>query len=396
MTDNLIRRKFQKTDFDANNNKFYDYTYDPASRNLTSQWGRVGDEGQHKNWGYVSQYRFDEMCRKRVEEKGYVEIDLHKIVTSPRDGVSPTIAATDSLIAQVVKWIFEESGEYIKTYLASTVDALSLNQIAQGKAKLMETVNVLVKADNNRVLLPLIQDYYNLIPTQLPRRIDDETLVQGFLGVSLGEYLHGAKPTGIDEQIDRLQQLEAAIGTHQAQTVAPTRTQYDLLGAEIKRIANNDLRFSHLKQMFDATLAGHLQELYEIKIPAERSRFEADPFGKESVIELFHGTRAANVRHILKTGLLLSKASSGGYFGPGLYHSPQARKSWDYTHSYHVPKMMFVNLVAAGKQYQARPMRFTSAPDGYHSVTGQGAGNGDEIIVYKESQVTIVALAILR
>ncbi len=70
------------------------------------------------------------------EAKGYVELDLHipTIVTVDNTPVQPI----EPKLQTFLEWIFQESGQYIGPYLATSVDALSQNQINKGRSILKD------------------------------------------------------------------------------------------------------------------------------------------------------------------------------------------------------------------------------------------------------------------
>lgn len=378
MSDPIERRKFQYTSLSGNNNKFY-LTEVFSDGRFVVTYGRVGDAGAVKDYGIVD----SDFVRRKIREKqrkGYVEVQLHTPTVVASD---TTPASADPKVSQLVSWIFSEAGERIAQYLATSVDALSQSQIDLGRSILSRIYFSQKKGDRGRLSL-LVQDYYNTIPTQLPRRIDPDKLVDTFV---------------IADQENRLNQLEAALSTYTVTQAGGT--QLSALGAEIKAVPESHNAYDRIHQMLSKTLRPNgvrVKDIFAVRIPQERTAYDAETFGAHHVLDLFHGTNNPNVRHILKSGLIIPRyAANGSRFGRGIYFSDAAWRSYMYTgSSYGVPKMLFIASVKVGNPWKdsGSNMSLTQAPAGYHSVWGTGSwsNRGDEIVVYKTSQQTLRAI----
>jgi poly [ADP-ribose] polymerase len=236
-----------------------------------------------------------------------------------------------------------------------------------------------------------VQDYFNLIPTKIPARPDPQAVISTFM-------------REIGEQEDRLNQLEAAVATLK-------RTQggsslYDSLGAQIERLRWSSDEHKRLVKWIDETsIHGwrpKIRDIFTVTIPFERERFEKNTAGRGKVVQLFHGTRNPNIRHILQQGLRIPKSMSNGWmFGAGIYTANKFTKSGNYCRTVRAgaPSMALIVDVALGKSYIAEGGRhFTQAPQGFDSVMGKAGKTrlgitsslmNDEFIVYNEAQVTV-------
>jgi len=406
------RRKFQLTEFGDNHNKWWQVeTWDLGGGKvrMRATWGRVGFAPQSR----------DKICREAEVErtlaekraKGYQELDLHTppVVTATAQATAPVVAAAPRKVVELLDIIFKEAGERIASYLATSVDALSQAQIARGRDLLDEATRHYQawRQSTSRAdfatLVESVKSYYNTIPTQLPRNLRDQRVLEEVVTGFCQDF---------GEQETRLNQLEAALATYAARTTggAAAPDPYDLLGARIDLLPEKDEAYDKIVDFLSAT-ARHgydirVRDIFEIAIPSERAAFEANTFGANRVLRLTHGTNNANVRHILHergagSGLRLPRSYTNGWmFGPGIYFANVASKSAQYCRGGgRHPRMMFLADVAVGKMYLApTDMGATrEAPKRYHSVWGKahhtkswgGKLAYDEFIVYRQEQQTL-------
>lgn len=387
----LIRRKFVLADLSDNHNKVWMIELWADGRCVCS-WGRVGDAGQSKEFtGWTSYMVNDKIAEKQA--KGYREIDLNKGVvagqshTSALKSVAPS-PRRDAFIAN----IFAESGEYIQTYLSVGVDELSQRQIEAGREVLRQIQNAKNRLSVRVAPLPMVEYYYNLIPTQLSRKIDPIQLAEDF---------------NLSEQENRLNQLEAALSTFTSQ--ASGNSQYASLGAEIVEVDAQSKTYAAIQKYLKDTGEREwrtLEGVYKVCIPQERAAWDADTVGKEQVSSLWHGTKAQNVRHILKAGFRIPDISSNGkMFGSAIYFADKAAKSMRYTSANRGPRMMFLSDVAIGTPYIAKEAQnFRSPPSGFDSVMGKAGHTAsyggkllnNEYVIFSPTQATIRFIVAFR
>lgn len=387
MSDPIIRRTFQLTDLSANNNKFWTVEFWPDGA-MTTTWGRVGQTPQVKTKPKANAVEVTRLIREK-ERKGYIEIELHRQI--PVAIADLSMGVLDGRVQRLVELIYREAMMQIQGYLAVDIHTLSEQQIARGRKLLRQIQEAQQVAGSGDLVVQQVQAYYNTIPTKLPARIDLNEIVTQFVNT-------------MAEQEDRLNQLETGLAVHQAQAAQTNLSQLDALGGvEISPMDAGSRLYGDIADYVARTAQGarKIHEIFAIHIPEERTAWMAEKRGKRNVQSLFHGTKSWNMRHILKTGLVVPQVPTHGRrFGHGMYFADQARRSLNYTGGKLSPlQMLLVADVALGKPAKMSGMNpgLTEAPRGYDSVWGVEAFGGlDEFIVYKASQQTIRALVMLE
>ncbi len=386
MNEPIIRRTFQFTDLACNNNKFWTVEY-WENGTMTTTWGRVGQSPQTKTKQQVETPEIDRLIREK-ERKGYVEIQLH----APTPTYTAPAASLDPRLQNLLDLITREAITRIEGYLAVDIHTLSQTQIDKGRTLLKQIQGArkrLGHADGREQVTNWVQEYYNSIPTKLPPRIDRNQVIAEFV-------LH------LSEQEDRLNQLEAGLAANQA--TATGSSPLDALGGvTIIPLESSDTTYEQIADYIARTSGGRrrIHHVYSIHIPPERTAWKAEKRGKHNIVSLFHGTKSWNLRHILKTGLIVPQiAANGSRMGRGIYFADFARRSLNYTGGNVLPlHVLFVADVALGTPIKMDGIapHLKAAPDGYDSVWGINSWSGDdEFIVYKTSQQTIRALVTLE
>jgi poly [ADP-ribose] polymerase len=141
--------------------------------------------------------------------------------------------------------------------------------------------------------------------------------------------------------------------------------------------------------------------LYEVDIPSMRSAFEqtADRIG--NIKQHWHGTSAANLLSILKSGFVIPViAAHGRMFGNGIYGSEQSTKALNYSIGYWSSGkldrvfMLLCNF-AMGQEYLPNSYNRSFPVAGFDSTyvkTGTAGVMNQESIVYNTNQVNICYL----
>ena len=394
------RRKFQYTDLNGNNNKFYLVEIWPQNGDtylFRATYGRVGarpaisEKVATRGW-------IESKIREKVR-KGYQEVVLHRPEVEVVSPPEPEVQQLDPQVRQVIDWMYHEARESIASFLSVGLDALSPEQIERGRKLLTlaqtqySTWNTSQSQADFKLLAGTVQTYYNAIPTQLPSRIKVDKVVQTFC-------------EAFDEQEDRLNQLEAALATQTLTKTQPHLSSYEALGAELFLLPQNSTRYGELVDYVERTLMhGYkvkVQNIFSVYIPQERTAFEHNQSGRSQVELLFHGTSGQNVRHIMRSGLICPRTPSNGrMFGHGIYFANHSSKSINYcsVRTRGIPHFMFLTDVAVGKRYIAQDAMSTlrEPPKGYDSVWGKAGHTGawggklqyDEFIIYANAQQTI-------
>ena len=161
--------------------------------------------------------------------------------------------------------------------------------------------------------------------------------------------------------------------------------------------------------------ADKFRKAWRVKNIKTQDRF--DKFVAENDIKdtrlLFHGSRSENFWSIIKTGLVLRPTNAvitGKMFGYGCYYAPKCAKSIGYTslsgsywaHGGNNTAYMALFDVAYGTPYDVynfdskyynldynRLQQFKPGANCLHAHADRGMLRNDEIVVYKEEQMTI-------
>ena len=407
-----IYRKLVCSNFDGNNNKWWSAKLWEPEDVILIEYARIGQtcsvpivliggEDYHKGYG---KGKVNEKVNSKLNEKDaeshYEELKLaeEKIVSTYDDVTDPKLQAR-------LQKIFAAANESISKTLVGRVDELSLDQIAEAKATLM-ILSEFAKTHKDEKDIPLSQDihfvssvlrswaqkYYNLIPTDLGRKIDP---IQVTINLA----------TNAADEEDRLQQLKAALEGSKIQKSGGTIL--DQLGSHMKRLESTDEGFKQVKTFISTTSSTNLRnlEVYEIIIHKNKSEYDAEQRGATKTQFLCHGTKKMYVRHILRSGLIVPESGYSRLFGYGIYFGDSADKSLSYTDGNE--NYLFLNEVKVGRQHVARygnNWRARDLPEGVDSLYApghtpiQGAYNGalrnSEYVVYYASQQTAKFLAI--
>ena len=358
------------TDLKGNNNKFWNVRFDGAQ--MTRHWGRVGSMGETQTEPATRSKVETLIAQKRA--KGYEPVPMAdaNVVAVP-SGVDPEVG-------KFLSWIGLNATRHINTYFTGNLDAMDPDHIERARRVLIE-----IQDAHGPRLMELANDYYRMIPTKLPGRIDPTREAIGL------------KRT-VAEQEERLDQL--LVAARQVRTVEAGVAP--VVPFTAVPVPQRDTRFGKMVDWVKRTNVHNHSfnpvAYYDIEIPWERQRYEGCTIDNEEY--LFHGTALQNVQHILSLGLKVPKTESNGrMFGDGVYMARHASKSMQYTKSdYGTPRMMLVVSSKLGKSFPApKDSPYRQAPAGYDSVWGKAGftdgWNGklrfDELIVYKPEQVTI-------
>ena len=174
----------------------------------------------------------------------------------------------------------------------------------------------------------------------------------------------------------------------------------------------DDFEFRRVKKLYNDTKGSHydvqsydVKAVWNLKIHAMDSAFEAKGKAVGNIMELWHGSGAANYLSILKVGMLIPRSGgsihvTGRLYGDGLYFSDQSTKSIRYAtgawggSGKNDRKFMLLNQVAMGKTYIPRG-GFSHLPAGFDSCFAKAGVSGvqnNEMIVYKLFQANPVRL----
>lgn len=382
-TEPTLRRKFVYIDLAGNSNKFWNIEWWDGLNVIKVTYGRTGTAGGVKTHNGVSLAEANKKIYEKLK-KGYEELHLHMVSAAPSGAIvlsrnykKEVDAATRDILAT--------AGIAIAKFLDTAVDMLSADQVAKAKALLTDIQNLHL---NGVYCGFAIQKYYGLIPTKLPARMTAITVVANFVA-------------DFQAQWDRLDQLEAAIAAYTPTvTGALPPTAFDNLAAQFEWLDPTDPEWKTINTDIQRCGTRRIKNIYKVAIQSERARYEACEKGKSKVLQLYHGTRAANLAHILKDGIKISRAAASGMFGAGLYFASEIVKANAYIGSADSGAYyMLVSHVKVGERCQMAhsDSSLRQPPRGYDSVWGvkgktqswSNALQNHEFVVYDEDQATV-------
>ena len=252
-----------------------------------------------------------------------------------------------------------------------------------------------VRDSNNR--------YYSLIPHHFGSRITQ------------ADWILSAEK--LISEFDMLDNLESAIqmGAAMKQN-GDENKRLNALGSDIE-LLKDQKEWDRLVKYFETSKAQNhrniwnykVKNIFKIKIPTERKRFENEGNKVGNVTELFHGSKNCNILSIMKNGLIVPPCNAPGVtgrmFGDGLYGAHNSTKALNYSIGYWSGSrnkfdnaFLFVTQFAMGKKYEVTSSLYNGAPKGYDSVHAKKGSSliNDEYIVYKLHQATLTHLIELK
>ena len=395
-----------KVDPTANNNKYYKMIPDENGNTFTVQYGRVG------NPGYQTETYSMSMWQKKLDEKlkkGY--FDQTRLVATPvikKKEDSEYAPISNLSIASIVRQLQSMARQAIADNYTISSDKVTQTMIDEAQ-HLISQLNL--SLDTSR-FNDLLVELFRTIPRKM-KRVADELA-----------YHNGHYSRIIQREQDLLDVMRGQVVTQNvtddeevSSSPSPSLTILDKMGLQFNPITPED-RAKIDRQL--GGLSGKFSNAWSVVNVKTQKQF--DHFVNAENIQnkklLWHGSRNENWWSIINTGLMLrpNAVTTGKMFGYGIYFAPSAQKSFGYT-SYNGSywaggrsNIAFMSLfdVAYGKPYDvyshsndiARMTYETlqKIHNGAHCLHAH-AGNmlrNDEIVVYKENQITIKYLVELK
>ena len=384
----------------ANNNKYYNLF--PEDGQFRVEYGRVDAT---KTTRYYPISKWDSQITSKIR-KGYIDVtDLKKDLVeeiSSANPESPYKEIENAAIRAIVEKLQNLARETIqKNY---TVKASSVTQdMVDAAQKIIDTLANSCSAveEFNDNLLKLftviprkmgnVRDYLADKPEDFARVVSKE---QDLLDVMRGQIY--VKPD--NEPVEHVEKKQQTI--------------LEELGLEMEEATADDVAL--IKTLMNES-AGKFKKAWRVKNIQTQERF--DKFVAENDIKdtrlLFHGSRSENFWSIIKTGLVLRPTNAvitGKMFGYGCYYAPKCQKSIGYTslsgsywaHGGNNTAYMALFDVAYGTPYDVynfdskyynldynKLQQFKPGANCLHAHSDKGMLRNDEIVVYKEDQMTI-------
>lgn len=270
--------------------------------------------------------------------------------------------------------------------------------IAEGRNLLAKINSFVVKKDYRaNELISLVNQYLRIVPQNVGMRLNLESLFPN--------------NAAVQKQSDLLDGMEAASSTP---TNQPTVTEEKVFAVKLAVVDSNELerlRKKYKASRKDIHVCAHLdvKTAYTVYIESMAKAFErGSKVG--NIMELWHGTKSANVLSILKSGLKINPPATaqiaGKLFGLGTYFSDQSTKSLNYAYGYwgggkDEQCFIFTADVAMGKMFTPTGYgnRYSGGQKypvpGYDSTFAKGGESGvmnNEMIIYNSNQCNLVRL----
>ena len=384
----------------ANNNKYYNLF--PEGDQFRVEYGRVDATKTTKTYPMS---KWNAQISSKLK-KGYQDVtDLKKDLVqeiSVANLESPYREIENATIKAIVEKLQSMARETIrKNY---TVKASSVTQdMVDAAQKIIDALanNSTTIDDFNSNLLKLF--------TVIPRKMGN---VRDYLANKTEDF---AKI--VSKEQDLLDVMRGQIYVKQDDEPTTTvekkqQTILEELGLVMEEVTADEVAM--IKTLMNES-AGKFRKAWKVKNLKTQDRF--DKFVRENDIKdtrlLFHGSRSENFWSIIKTGLVLRPTNAvitGKMFGYGCYYAPKCAKSIGYTslsgsywaHGGNNTAYMALFDVAYGTPYDVynfdskyynldynRLQQFKPGANCLHAHADRGMLRNDEIVVYKEEQMTI-------
>ena len=384
----------------ANNNKYYNCF--PEGDQFRVEYGRVDAT---KTTTYYPISKWESQIKSKLK-KGYQDVtDLKKDLVeeiSATNTESPYKEIENAAIRAIVDKLQSLARDTIrKNY---TVKASAVTQDMVDAAQ-----NVIDKLANNATTVNEFNDMLLKLFTIIPRKMGN---VRDYLANTTEDF-----SKIINTEQDLLDVMRGQIYVKPdvvESTNEPKKGQTILeeLGLEFEEVTNDDIAL--IKALMNES-AGKFRKAWRVKNLKTQKRF--DKFVEDNNIKdtrlLFHGSRSENFWSIIKTGMVLRPTNAvitGKMFGYGCYYAPKCAKSIGYTslsgsywaHGGNNTAYMALFDVAYGTPYDVynfdskyynldydKLQQFKQGANCLHAHADRGMLRNDEIVVYKEDQMTI-------
>lgn len=384
----------------ANNNKYYNLF--PEGDRFRVEYGRIDAT---KTTTYYPISKWDSQIKSKLK-KGYQDVtDLKKDLVeeiSSTNPESPYKEIENVAIRTIVEKLQSLARETIrKNY---TVKASAVTQDMVNAAQ-----KVIDELANNNSTVEEFNDMLLKLFTIIPRKMGN---VRDYLATSTEDF---AKIISTEQDLLDVMHGQIYVKPDIVESSDESKKQYTILeelGLVFEEATNEDIAL--IKNLMKES-AGKFRNAWRVSNLKTQERF--DKFVKENNIKdtklLFHGSRSENFWSIIKTGLVLRPTNAvitGKMLGIGIYFAPKCQKSIGYTSlhgSYwasghdNTAYMALFN-VAYGTPYDVysfdskyyslnyeKLQQFKPGANCLHAHADKGMLRNDEIVVYKEEQMTI-------
>ena len=384
----------------ANNNKYYNLF--PEGDQFRVEYGRVDAT---KTTAYYPMSKWNSQISSKLK-KGYQDVtDLKKDLVqeiSTKNPESPYKEIENAAIKAIVEKLQKMARETIQKNYTVKASAVTQDMVDAAQKVIDELANNSATVEKfNENLLKLftviprkmgnVRDYLSNKPEDFAQIISKE---QDLLDVMRGQIYVKQD----DEPVEAVEKKQQTI--------------LEELGLVMEEATADDVAL--IKTLMNES-AGKFRKAWRVTNLKTQERF--DKFVEDNNIKdtrlLFHGSRSENFWSIIKTGLVLRPTNAvitGKMFGYGCYYAPKCAKSIGYTslsgsywaHGGNNTAYMALFDVAYGTPYDVynfdskyynldynKLQQFKSGANCLHAHADKGMLRNDEIVVYKEEQMTI-------
>lgn len=380
---------------DENHNKYYRMI--PNGDTFTVQYGRVGNDyvatdsypiymwdkklNEKLRKGYIDQTRLVATPAVEKKDRGYIDIDIKTIAdivsrlqTFARQAIADNYTITSSKVTQTM---IDEAQDLINRLSSANGDKQNFNYI--------------------------LLDLFRTIPRKMGKVVD-------YIAYGGGDFARilQREQDLLDVMRGQVVQQEAEIDDNDT-SIETKQTLLQALGLEMLEVSNENKDIIKNK-LYDLT--PRFRNAWEIVNKKTQKGF--DEFVTKNNIndkQLFwHGSRNENWWSIINSGLILrpNAVITGKMFGEGIYFAPSAKKSFGYTSAngsywargssnqafmslFNVAYGTPYDVYSHGDYYNFNYEKLQQAKRGancLHAHAGTILYN-DEIVIYKENQITI-------
>lgn len=432
---------------EVNHNKFYclELQFNPKTRQyrVFSHYGRLGKTSVYDVRGPMEEKdakkEYDSILVKKkkgkkvkredgsTEMEQYVKIDTVmpsvgsenirksaatvQIKSKSTTAHISSTAFTDSIVTKIINQIADENIHNITTNTTLTLTSngfetplgpVTKEHVAKSRDPLNTLKTFLSKGKldpNSKPVIAANNLYFSLIPHKFSHKITQSDWI-----------LTDVK---LMEEFDLLDQLETAVQMGTA--MQNSSQQLNALGTEVL-LLKDQREWDRIVRKFESSKAPNhhgtnvfrykIKNIFSLRVPEERKRYEDNGKKLGNTIELFHGSQTCNILSILKNGLIIPPVNAGfvtgRMFGDGIYAAHNSTKALNYSIGFWSSKrnkydnaFLFLTNFAMGKTHEVYHSLYSGAPKGFDSVHAKQSLGGlynDEYIVYKLFQSSITHL----
>lgn len=396
-----------KVEANQNNNKYYKMI--PEGNSFRVEYGRIGQSNFQSMTYPIGKWesQLRSKLRKGYEDKSNLVVQNIIKTQKNRDYID----IPNKSIANIVERLQSMAKQAIKDNYK--ISSNMVTQVMIDEAQL--ALDKLLVADSIELFNEVLLELFKIIPRKMKKVADNLAKSQDEFGniIQKEQDLLDVMKGQVVVQSQEIDDNEV----NDESRDNPSQTILDALGLKFEEIIPSEI------ELIKHNLGSLRDKFYQgWKIINLKTQKKYDTYIKENNIKderlLWHGSKNENFWSIINTGLILRPPAqiTGKMFGFGCYFSPTSKKSFNYT-SYSgsywakgTSNVAFMALfdVAYGKPYDVYSFdskyynfnyeelqKVCKGSNCLHAHKGSMLLN-DEIIVYKEEQITIKYLIELR